>query len=334
MYDVHVYLLHSPSSCAARVAMCKKLHDVLASTSKFRASITEVTVHEPGDLRMQPPEAVAALVDTSPDALKDQPDLAREARSLHVTQLSCCLKHAQAIQMIAQRVNEGGYHLVLEDDVMFSDTVADQLDALLRVLPTDYDVVFLGMPSPGGQPSIQTCVPLGSIFEVLPACDSYLVSPHAAAKMLTAFTPVRLLANLSLTLAIRRHTLKAYSASPNLFADGSKVGVYVSQVDPNNRLTWNEQFIKLEALCNGRPPATPTEIQEAQAFIDTLQFKTHPDVLRLLGRLQMRMGNFKEAEALFKQVHAILIGEGCVVNSNSTFLKDFMTLYRHLQPDV
>jgi DNA-directed RNA polymerase subunit beta' len=55
------------------------------------------------------------------------------------------------------------------------------------------------------------------------------------------------------------------------------------------------------------------------------------DILRLLGRLQVRLGNFQEASVIFEQVFKMLSSERCVVNSQSTTLRDYMNLYRQLQ---
>jgi GR25 family glycosyltransferase involved in LPS biosynthesis len=337
MYDLHVYFLHEPTVCSARADMCSKLVQQLTSPSaaaKMRCHVTHVTSHAPGD------DSVAREpTDYSPDAIKsDCPDLASQLRPLNRAQVSCAMKHARALEMIAARMNQPGFHLVLEDDVVFSDGVAAQLDGALRALPTNYDVAYLGLPSPSTpqEQQQQTIVfkPAAETYPALPACDSYVVNPAAAARMLSAFRPLRLPANLTLTLAARRAgagVINAYIAAPSVFLDGSKVGVYVSQQDPNNRLIWNVQYAALEAACSGPAPDTQAKLAEIQQLIDSLHFKVHPDVLKLIARLQMRLGNYKEAETIYQQVLNILRGEACVINSQSQFLREYMSMYRHMQ---
>ena len=327
MYDLFVYLLHSPSRCPARAPMCKKLEERLCGSKMFRTHFTTITDYEPHE------HATSAIaVDWNADVFKDlQPELSRGACvPLDIAQISACAKHKAALHAIAMRANQGGYHVILEDDALFGDDVDYQLDAMLRSLPTNYDVVFAGLPSPHSSPS-PLCIPLDQLFTIVPACDSYVVNPASAARLIAAFSPVRLAPHLALTWAIKSHGMHAYASSPNVFADGSKVGVYVSQICPENRLLWNDQFAQLEAMANGPLPQDDASKRAAQSFIDGLQFKTHPDILRLLGRLQLRLGNYADAEAIFKQVYTIVIGEQCVLNAQSTFLRDYMIMYKFVQ---
>lgn len=345
MIDLHVYVLHCAENCAARKQMCGRLEELLksgGSSHGFRAHFCYVTDFDPQQL-IDMGSNMATLVDFNADAIKDQPDLAPEVRTMHVNQLSCALKHAAALSRVASSAaSKGGYHVVLEDDCLFTDGLCEQLQRALQRVPTDYDIVFLGLPTPNAiaddlkAPDAPAVVfdELAKTFPTLPSCEAYLVNPYAAMRMASAFAPIRLPANLQLTLALRRGSLKAYLAAPNLFVDGSKLGVYVSQQEPNNRLAWNEQFVKLEALVNGPLPSTPEALQAAQEFVDKLQFRTHPDILRLLGRLQVRLQNYKEAEVIFSQVFSILSGEKCVMNQQSQFLRDYMSLHKHLQADI
>jgi GR25 family glycosyltransferase involved in LPS biosynthesis len=342
MYDVHIYVLHCAENCAARKPMCTKLAEALKSASTFKAHVEYVMEFDPQQLIGMGPN-IASMVDVNPEAVREHPDLAQSVRTLHVNQLSCALKHSVALSRIAASASRGsyGFHIVVEDDALFTDDICKQLHRVLMSVPTDYDVVFLGLPAPNdvaasmksGALKEPHFASLASAFPMPPSCEAYLVNPHAAMRMSSVFAPIRLSANLQLAWAIRRNALKGYFAVPNVFVDGSKLGVYVSQQDPNNRLMWNDQFAKLEALVNGPLPSTPAELKAAQDFVDTLQFRTHPDILRLLGRLQVRLKNYKEAEVIFGQVYAILVGEKCVINSQSQFLADYMSLYRHLQSD-
>ena len=329
MFDLYVYILHSPGRCPARKPMCDKLADLLRVNPTFRAHVQFITDYEPDDGTMLP------SVDYSPEPFKEHPELSGACVPLDVAQVSGCAKHRSALAVVAARANQGGYHMILEDDVLFGDSVVEQINAMLRTVPTDYDIVFTGLPSPvpSSRDDLTTArsIPLQQLFAVLPACDSYVVTPAAAATLAAAFSPVRLPPHLTLTWAIKKHGLRAYASSPNVFADGSKVGVYVSQVSPNNRLVWNEQFIRLEALANAPPPTDDVSMRAAQDLINSLQFKTHPDILRLIGRLQLRMGNYSEAETIFRQVHSVMTGEKCVMNAQSTFLRDYMMLHKFLQ---
>lgn len=333
-YEVHVRILHSPDVCVARRAMCDKLKTILEAAPELRAHVTFVTDHEPHELSAL--KSLAGLVDVDPANARDVPDLAREVRALHINQLSCALKHAAAIAQIASA--DRGFHVVLEDDCLFGEDVVSKLLQALRSLPTDYDLAFLGLPAPLSAQDTRPvrAVTLSSVYPILPGCDSYVLNPAAARALLPWVRPVRMTANLQWNYLLRKQpTLKAYLLTPNVFVDGSKLGVYLSQQDSNNRLVWNEAYLKLEKLVAARDlPKSPAELQAAQELVDSLPFKTHPDMLRLLAKLQHRLGNLREAETLFRQAYDITVAEKCVLNSSSQLLRDYMVLHRDLQSDM
>lgn len=346
---VFVYILHCAPLCTARVSMCEKLVAALRSLSHLDTRVEYVTDSDPQALSA--PNALSGITEVSADAVKEHPDLAALHRAMNVNQVSCTLKHISALRRVAANAAAaGGFHLVLEDDCLFGEEQAlgARLKDILSHVPTDYDLVFLGLPTPNVSEMDNTdrhfvkvgdkamfhrlCSPT---MPLLPCCESYLVNPVAAARMLSIALPIRFVANLHLTYLIRRLSLSTYASMPNVFVDGSKIGVFVSQLDPNNRLLWNESFLKLEALTTEdgvkELQREPARMQEAQAFIDKLPFRGHPDILRLLARLQLRLGNFKEALEIFEQVHTIQVTEKCILNSTSQSLRDHMNLYRYLQ---
>ena len=359
-YRVFFYILHCDELCSARKTMCDKLEGILSKSSNFAATVEYITNDNPVDImaagRARGGGLPPGLVDINPDAVREFADLAPLHTALHVNQLSCALKHATALHKVCANAGQhGGFHVVLEDDALFGDeeNLCKRLHEVLWNLPSDYDIVFMGLPTPNlpddaadDAASLFVRVDKKRVFQrlsmppsvqmpLLPCCDSYVVNPNAAARMLPLAKPVRFAAHLQLTWLIRKVPLNVYTSMPNIFVDGSKVGVYVSQLDPNNRLLWNDQFVKLEALVNSADildmAKDPARLKATQEFVDGLAFKGHPDILRLLGRLQVRLGNFQEASVIFEQVFKMLSSERCVVNSQSTTLRDYMNLYRQLQ---
>lgn len=353
-YRVFFYVLHSKALCGAREAMCDKLRGLLATSDSFHATVETIDAFEPEDI-VKHPGGIGSLVELKNDALQEYPDLAKEVRGMHVNQLSCALKHVATLQRIVQNSRDrGGYHVVLEDDIVFGDEQAlrSRLHDVFWNLPSDYDIVFLGLPSPkpgsagadnerlvrvDGRDLFQVLASPGQfLMPMLPCCESYVVNPAAAARMLPLSKPIRLPANLMLTWLSRKLSLRVYSSVPNIFVDGSKLGVYLSQLDSNNRLIWNEHYLHLEELCKDKDKCrvllqNPDKLRETQEFIDKIQFKNHPDMLRLLARVQMHLGNYKEAAAIFEQVYKVMVAENCVLNAGSQFLRDYMSLHVHLQ---
>lgn len=358
MTHVFFYVLHSKNVCSARLQMCEKLRDIVLNKDRaprtFEAHVEFITDNESDEL-VKRPGGIAGLVDMSQESLKEYPDLSNTPRSMHINQLSCAMKHLSALEKIASQAattEEKRFYIVLEDDCLFGEEahLCERLNDIFVNLPTDFDMMFLGLPSPQTDAVDNERIIVvndklkyhrlskvpSMMMPILPCCDSYMLTPSAAERLLQFSRPIRLPANLQLTWSIRKASLNVYASMPNVFVDGSKIGVYVSQIDPNNRLLWNEQFLKLESLVNNVDQIVTSQenLKAAQDFIDKLQFKTHPDILRLIGKLQMRMGNAVEARVIFDQVYRVYTTENCVLNSSSQFLRDYMTVFGKLQSDI
>ena len=258
-------------------------------------------------------------------------------RSMHVRQLSNAQNHLSALRRVAALPPPGAgsdstwsrFALVLEDDALFSDTVAAALRRAAAEAPPGCDIVFLGLPSPLRPP------PGGCEFEdalerfggVVPACESYLVTREGARQLAGAFLPVRFPTHVQLSYAVRLLGMRAFLAAPNAFVDGSKLGFFASSLDPNNRLLWNQPFGELDALvASGRE-----DDAEAARLSAAQPFPGHPDVLALRARYEARHGRFAEAESLFAAATVAYEREGCVVTNQSQFLKAYIALFRHLQ---
>ena len=62
-------------------------------------------------------------------------------RELHEAEISCTLKHFEALHQIAQ--SEDDYGLILEDDVVFSGEFSNSFDKFLSETPLDWDAIFI-----------------------------------------------------------------------------------------------------------------------------------------------------------------------------------------------
>lgn len=219
---------------------------------------------------------------------------------------------------------------------MFGNNVIDVLSTAVRDAPSDADIVFLGLPS-----TRQASTDGRSVFDdalamfggVLPACDSYLITPGAAAKLVQQgghMLPVRFPTHVQLSYAIKKAGLKSYVVVPNVFVDGSKLGVFCSSLDANNRLVWNQNYCMMEALVR-QTPLPPDAAERFEELWAQQPFKQHPDVLVVRAAFLSKLGRFKDAEAAYADALRLYDDNGAVVNSTSAFLRSYMDLYRELQ---
>jgi len=212
--------------------------------------------------------------------------------------------------------------------------------------------VFVGLPStrlpqPGATRSTFDD-PL-ALFpgNVLPACESYLVTQEAARRLVEAFLPVRMSTNAHLAYLLRKGraadekaqaqgegeaqvtaaAVRPYVAVPNAFADGSKVGVTTSSIDANNQLVWNQVFcLASELLRSGRP-----DKKQVQAEFNELwqkqPFKEHPDCIVQFADQLAGAGRYGEAQDAYERALTAYGAHNCLVNTTSEFMRRYMATY-------
>ena len=264
-------------------------------------------------------------------------------RPLHIRQVSNTLGHLAALQAASKSCEDStstsngddAWSLVIEDDALYN---GDQgIERVVRDAPPDADVIMLGLPSARAA-SKDACVfdDMMERFQLLPACESYLVRGRAARALVSAFLPIRLPTAAQLTLLMRHLGLRVLVAVPNVFVDGSKFGVFTSSLEMNNRLLWNQPHCILEALLKSgaydRDAAGAAK--EAQAAWDAQPFKAHPDALGVWGMHLAKQGRCTQAETAFAQAYEAYTKEGCLLNQTSEFLKAYVAVYRDLQSPV
>lgn len=335
---LHVCILHS-ERLTARAPNVAKLRAAFEGAPWLDATVEVITAHEPPTFSST---NIQRFVNISAAGLAEPYD--KLAAPFHVHHLSNALKHHAALASAAAHPDADAL-LVLEDDALFSDNMSAMLATTLRAAPADWEAVFLGLPSTlkpaaSGAPQFE---PLAAVFKIVPGCDSYLLRPAVAARLAAAFLPVRFVTHVHLswllsaaagapTAVAAGAPVRAYVTTPNLFVDGTKLGVYISAIEVNNRLLWNAQYMALEGRVRRQETLTDADREAIAKALGEAHFQAHPDVVYLRGLFEMRCGRHAAARELFEQALRVLEAEGSVLNRGSELLANYCELYRHLQP--
>lgn len=331
------YVLHSPSVTSNRAAHANALAARVRPLVAPGGPVEKVTYGEPRDIAHD----VGRLADLDPTHMPD-PAWRPHMRNMHVRQLSCALKHLEALRSVAALEEKDGYALILEDDCLCGDEMEDAIRAVIDAAPSDTGVIMLGLPSPAGtraSPKSPIFIDADNVLKgaPLPACDSYLVRPAAASALAAAWLPVRLPANLQLArLAGGQSTATASAAgrlvvcAPNVFVDGSKLGAFVCSVDATSKLVWNQLFCQCELLLAGERYG-PGEAAEYERLAAQQPFLGHPDVLAQRATHLERLGRHAEAEAAYNKALNTYDGVGALITGASAVLRGCMRVHRHLQ---
>jgi len=326
-YKVNVYIVHV-AAFKHRKATIDKLEEILRKDKRFEVSFRFITESDPhaimeSDIRQH----------VSYEPFKDEKTAPFNMflKNLHVAQLSNAFKHKKAYELISDEVDVD-FNIVLEDDVIFNDTIADNLHQLFENMPADYDVMFLGLPSARDAPSTESHYQkLPDMFKVLPCCDSYIIQKKTATMLNEMYFPVKFTNNVQLSYLLNHLDMVSYLSIPNLFIDGSKLGLYFSTLETNNRLIFNQDYVTIARLLDQKETLSEEDRKALDDAFRDVKLKTNPEFYYLKALYEQKKENYEFAEAIFKYAYDIYESNGAILNNQSTFLRDYMRLYQHLQ---
>ncbi len=298
-----------------RKAMCERLRELLQKSSKLAvSSFKYIDDMDPGE---RLPEVPITL---EPVAQGPGEPFNALLRPLKLAQVTNVLKHLHALQAAAN-APESDVTLVLEDDTAFRDTVVDDLAAAISTFKGTRGLMFLGTPPTTTTPGAQT---FSQVYKIAPCCDSYLVDRATATRLLKEMVPIRFPTNIQLSYAMACAGIEANIVVPNVFVDGSKLGLYLSSVDANSKMVFNEAFARAAQSLDSH--------DFNPAIFDSIEPKWHPELLHLRAQYETKKGNYQGARALYEQAVSLYDANGGVIDNSSELLRNFMRLFRHLQP--
>jgi len=254
-------------------------------------------------------------------------------KNLHIFQLSNALKHYKALEEISKNSNDDDINIILEDDILYEDKVCMMIEKLIADLPEKYNIMFLSLPNNLDEARKKQGIKhqnTNELFRVLPYCDSYMVSKEAATILYDNYLPIKYINNIQLSYVIEKIKLQTLIVLPNIFMDGSKYGLFLSVLNPNNVLLFNNDYMKLKSLIL-KPELNNEEKKEIMKIFETSMIANNPDMMHLKALYNINQKKYKEAESIFENALKVYQAYNCVVNHESSFLKDYIRLYKHLQ---
>lgn len=330
----NIYFIHSKYT-PERQSVIKNLKDLL-TTFRFRNfAINKFIVvddYDPIEIDVELIKKVVNYGKIEDEHLQFYNSL---LRNLHVNQLSNTMKHMKALQLISS-CPDSEINIVLEDDVLYEEKICLSLERLLSQLPMKYDYIFLGMPNTNEmKPSVEySFQDTHKIFKVLPLCDSYIVTPNAARATTAHYHPIKFVNSVQLSYVIDKLGLSTVQSIPNLFVDGSKYGVFVSRVTPNNPLIFNADFTTMTSMLNkGVTTASfsDEEHNKIKSIIQSSPVRNNPDFIYVECLYHTLCKNYQQAKQRYEDAYKVYVGNACILSNESNFLKDFIRIHKHLQ---
>src|SRR3989338_954923 len=99
-------------------------------------------------------------------------------------QIACYLSHLRAFQLIAEKPDDNGRYLVLEDDIIFRpdfDLIMPRVKQSLGGI--DWDIVFLGL-TPDDETQVELVAPYLAITGLATGMWAYMLTPKSARRLI------------------------------------------------------------------------------------------------------------------------------------------------------
>lgn len=327
---INFFIIHSKYT-PERAQGIRRLSELIKSYSFKNMRVQSITIVDEYD----PNDISAPLISQIVRYDKiEEPNLDvynQLVRNLHINQLSNTLKHMTALEK-ASKCNDNDFNIILEDDMLYEDKLCLSLERLFQQLPSRFDIMFLGMPTVNEMKisAEYQFEETKKLFRILPMCDSYLISTRTARNLAANYAPIKFVNNVQLSFVSEKLGLTCHQCIPNIFIDGSKYGIFVSRVSPNNPLVFNNDYTALAQMLS-KNSLDKNEHDKIAQIMTTSPIRLHPDFLYLLCRYHVMCGNYEKARTCFEEAYNIFNSSGCVVTNESLFLKDYIRLHRHLQ---
>jgi GR25 family glycosyltransferase involved in LPS biosynthesis len=322
-----VFVIHA-KFLELRKPLCETTITKLKAANNLKVDVEFLEEYDPDQINMNEVSDMIALTKSGKSELFDN-----MLRNMHIKQVSNALKHFKALQKATNETADYDYFMVLEDDVIHGEDVTTRIvEAIETRAQSNWDMLFLGEPSLTPIQSDKMIIkPVQEFFKVIPCCDSYLIPADTVSKIANAFGPIRFPTHIQFSFMTETNKdLNISMCTPNIFLDGSKFGVYLSCLEPNNRLFLNPDYNKINMAVR-KDEYTEEDIKNITQMFEQMRFKNHPDVLFLQGMFEQKQKNYTKAKEIFEQVYTISMQNNCIVNNESELLNVYMSTFKHVQ---
>lgn len=261
-------------------------------------------------------------------------------RKMSVESLSNTFNHVKALQTIAKDTDENTYHLILEDDIVYSDKIFKQLFVLIDHLNSlEWDLLFLGQPK-DNENTIEKdsnklqLNQLSTNNLILHCCESYMVKASTARELISEVFPLRFFYNIQLSYLLDKNKgrFKCAKIFPNICGDGSKTGKFNSSILPNNVLIFNQLYKQIYVtLENSVSTLSEEVISDIKEKLESNPFKENPDFIYLEALFYRKQGDLEKCKQLFEQAMNSYESLHVPINNTSTFLRNYIELFKFSQ---
>ena len=330
MNVLNIYIIHF-NKLEKRLDNIKRLERLANEDTTLNINVHIVDEHQPDTININ---NIKNLVKIEKLPENENAFYQNFVKQMSLEILSNTFNHFKAIQQISKNPSNS-YNIILEDDVVYSDKIFVQINTLINHVQSllDWNIIFLGQPSDKSIQSM-TSLSLNDIDNnnlLLHCCESYMIQTETAKDMLLNFFPIRFSYNVQLSYLMNKHNYKCMKIFPNICGDGSKMGVYTSSILMNNVLIFNDLYKEIYIMLEQHLKFDDAMIETVKGKFSSNTNTENPDFIYLEALFYKKIGYIEKAKELFETAMGYYEENLVPMNNTSTFLKNYIELYKVLQ---
>lgn len=260
-------------------------------------------------------------------------DFKKLQNKFNLAQISNLAKHKKAYELIKNTTNK--HNLIIEDDVILLDDFINNFNDFLKLLnKIEYDILFTCI-SNNNNTDKRLDIELSTInFKILLSKSSYFLTPATAEKLYNYLSTIRFTIKNSLSKYIydNKDNLQSYVLNKHTLLEGSKLGFFISTVNPTNQQLQNNKYIEMINLYN-KYDSGEVKFEDILDF-HTKHGKNNPEFLHLIGLIYYKKNDYNKAlEYIQDAVINMKKIEGYIPVFNE-ILNNCINMHKYCQDDI
>jgi GR25 family glycosyltransferase involved in LPS biosynthesis len=335
MIDIlNILVIHSKNLTIRANKFKNVLHiiDDISKKRKFAVKTQFISQFEPSDIEKNILEYNKIV---SYDPINDA-DFDNQRFMLSPPIISNIEKHKEAWRSIS-KLNDSNkqLYLIIEDDALLFPEYIDNLNEILNLDHSKWDMLLLGLSIPNPPNDSNDFINFRNHLKILPSKEAYLIKPSTARKLLDQTTKLKFTMRIHLSYLIKMNPdIKVLFPKKRVFIDGSKLGIVPSSIHPTNILIFNSEFVQMHMYIKKTADEIKADFDKIDKLYKIVDNIHSPDAMHIYGLLLLKVGRIKEAEKILNEAIIEMKKQQGYLNNQSEIIVNLVDLYKNLQTDI
>jgi len=257
-------------------------------------------------------------------------NLITNLNSFHISNYE---KHRNVYKLIDEDYNgdDETYYMIIEDDILICDIYIENISEMIKNIKNKEnnkcDILFLTLNTIKDDRYI---IDFKDVYKVLISKSCYFIKPQICIGLYNAMHTFKIDLKIFLLKFIKDYKIKAFFYNKNTFVEGSKIGIYPSSTNSNNRLYFNNNYIELVNISN-KKIIEKTDIDNAETIYIRSKNIESADILNIMGIIYYKYSDYEKAKKYTTEALYNLKKNKGYIQRNSNILCNCINMYQFEQ---